>query len=353
MDSSIQDDSQLTPKPKGTLDSIVNNSNSNSEKENNIWDWITFFALALIVYFIMELWYRWLRPNPEFLNFSTDIVTIFTIASFLGLQSKGGKKLVLSFERLPFINNIFLNHKKKTIFIWSIVIFLALLLYVVSPQAAVVFRKRGVTALENGSYSNSIKYFTQALSLTKGDARTYYDLASAQEALHNYDQAIIDYHLSLENDDSFWPTYNNLGRLYILSKNDPDAALGILINGQKQTIDQLGSAIIHKNIGWAYLEKGFLQASISNLDQALDEFHILLNKGDNIATYLSEAHRLKALAYESLEMSVDARQEWQDSYAYALTMYESDQCNSEVSFIPMICLDATRLLAEAREKIND
>jgi hypothetical protein len=44
------------------------------------------------------VWYRWLRPDPEFLVFSTGVIQQLAILSFLGLQTEGGKKLVLRLD---------------------------------------------------------------------------------------------------------------------------------------------------------------------------------------------------------------------------------------------------------------
>jgi len=70
-----------------------------SLKNSNIrWEWFTFAGLVLAVFIILALWYRWLRPDPDFLAFTTGVTELLAIASFLGLQTEGGRNLVLRLD---------------------------------------------------------------------------------------------------------------------------------------------------------------------------------------------------------------------------------------------------------------
>jgi len=40
------------------------------------WDWLAFFVQVTTVYRFLALGYRWLRPDPEFLDFSTGITKL-------------------------------------------------------------------------------------------------------------------------------------------------------------------------------------------------------------------------------------------------------------------------------------
>ena len=44
------------------------------------------------------MWYRWQRPDPEFLAFSTGVIQLLAILSFLSLKTEGGKKLVFRLD---------------------------------------------------------------------------------------------------------------------------------------------------------------------------------------------------------------------------------------------------------------
>jgi tetratricopeptide (TPR) repeat protein len=318
-----------------------------------LWDWLAFFALATLVYHFLALWYRWLRPDPEFLDFSTGVTELLAIASFLGLQTERGQQLVLRLDDTLALKRILGTPRRTCAIAWLAAVLLAVFLYAGSPQAAQLFRRQGVTALEEGNYSAAIQDFEQALSLAAGDARTHYDLASAYEALHNYEQAITEYQMSLELDAGFWPAYNNLGRLYLRARGDPDAALATLVAGQRRADSPLGQAVIGKNVAQAYLEKGLPRASLVTLEGVTENLKVLRDEGMSVEIYVAETHQLRAQVYEVLEKSSEARREWQDSLGYALAVAESERCAAEAFRLAPDCLDAIRWVAEARERLAD
>ena len=316
--------------------------------QNKLISFLYYIALGLLVFFMLNLWYRWLRIDPEFLNFTTGIAELLTIAAFLGIQTNPVIKSKISFKGL-FIDGSIKQQLRKCIIAWIVVTFFFFLLYISSNQIAELFRKNGVSAMEEGKYSKAILNFQQALNLSGGDAKTYYNLASAEESLHNYDQAIVNYHISIELDDSFWPAFNNLGRLYLDATDDTDAALSILLIGYRSAFTELGKSVIGKNIGQAYLQMDLLNASLDELSQAEVSFKELLASNESVEIYLAETHLLKAKVYENLNMFAEAKREWQDSLGFALSISESDLCNLTELKTPPDCLNAIRWETEARE----
>jgi tetratricopeptide (TPR) repeat protein len=324
-----------------------------TDRTHKLWDWLTFIALAMLVYHVLVLWYRWLRPDPEFLDFSTGVAELLAIASLLGLQTERGRQIVLRVDDSRALARLLNSPRRICATAWLAAGVFALLVYVGSPQAAQLFRRQGVTALEGGSYSTAIRHFQQALSLAPRNARTHYNLASAYEALHDYEQAIAEYQISLEIDDGFWPAYNNLGRLHVRSQDDPDAALATLLAGQRRADSPLGQAVIGKNIAWAYLEKGLPRASLAALEKVTENLMTLQGQGVSVEIYLAEMHQVEAQAHEALEKPTVARRAWQDSLGYALAVAESESCAAGVSHLPPDCLDAFRWVAEARERLAE
>lgn len=323
----------------------------NTENLSKYWEWFSFFGLLIAIFLVMALWYRWLRPDPDFLAFSTGVVQLVAIASFLGLQTKGGRNFVLRIDDTLGLGRRINSPKRVTITIWTIVGVLVLLLIPGSQQAAKFYRLRGVEALEVGEYSRAIRNLDQALSLAPNSATTRYDLANAYEELHDYDRAIEEYQQSLELDDSFWPAYNNLGRLYLLSKNDPDAALGTLMTGERRAEDPIGKAIINKNIGWAYLEKELPHISMKTLLATIEELKSIQSEGYNVEVYLAEAYNLLARVFESLGDQDQAQIALKDSLGYALAVAESGACTTPGIRLAPDCLAAIRWVAEAREVV--
>jgi hypothetical protein len=314
-----------------------------------VWEWLTFIGLLITIFLAMTLWYRWLRPDPDFLAFTTGVVELVAIASFLGLQTEGGRKLVLRIDDTLGLGSRLNSPGKVTLVVWGIVGVLFLFLVVGSPQAAKWYRLRGVGALETGEYSRAISAFNQALSLDPDSATTRYNLASAYEELHDYEKAIAAYQQSIELDDSFWPAYNNLGRLYLLFADDPDAALGTLLAGERLTEDSLGKAILKKNIAWAYYEKGLPHTAMKTIQGAVDALKSLRGEGGNVEIYLAEVYNLLARVHTAVGDQEQAAIAYQDSLGYALAVAESQACQAAGIRLPPDCLAAIRWVAEARE----
>lgn len=52
------------------------------------WGILTLAAVFPVFYFVLALWYRWLRPDPEFLNFTAGVAQLVALISLLGLQTE-------------------------------------------------------------------------------------------------------------------------------------------------------------------------------------------------------------------------------------------------------------------------
>ena len=324
-----------------------------TKKHIKNWEWLTFFGLLITIFLVMALWYRWLRPDPDFLAFTTGVVELVAIASFLGLQTEGGRKIVLRIDDTIGLGRRINSPRKVTLVVWWIVGMLFLLLVYGCPQAAKSYRLRGVEALEVGEFSRAIRNFNQAISLDPGSATTRYNLANAHEELHDYDKAILEYQQSIELDDSFWPAYNNLGRLYLLSANDPDAALGTLMAGERRTEDSLGKAIMTKNIAWAYFKKGLPHTAMSTVQAAIEALKSLRSEGDNVEIYLAEVYNLSGRIHASVGDQKQAKIAYNDSLGYALAVAESQACAKSGIRLAPDCLAAIRWVAEAREAVYE
>ena len=326
-------------------------SSAGTDQPRKLWDWLTFLALAVLVYHLLALWYRWLRPDPDFLSFTTGVAELLAIASLLGLQTERGRKLALGLDDILGLRRVLSNRWRVCLAAWIVAGLAILMLWVGSPVAANHLRLQGLDALEEGGYSTAIARFRRALSLVPQHAATHYNLAVAYEAVHEYEEAIAEYQTALELDDRFWPVYNNLGRLRIQAQGDPDAALATLQAGQRGVSDPLGVAVIGTNIAWAYLEKGLPRASLSELGLVLDQLDVLRAQGESVEIYLAKSYQLAAKAHEALEDASNALGAWQDSLGYALAVAESVACDAGGPNVPPDCLDAYRMVSEAREEL--
>jgi tetratricopeptide (TPR) repeat protein len=317
------------------------------------WDWLIFIGLAALLYYFLAVWYRWLRLDSDFLDFVNQVVGLLAIASLLGLQTERGSKLAIRIDDTFGLGRFLNSPRRICAVIWLAAGVFALILYVGSPQAGRFYRHQGLAALDAGHYSLASRKFQQAVNQVPKDARTHYDLASAYEALHDYEQAIAEYQIALDLDDEFWPVYNNLGRLLMQTEDDADAALAMLLAGQRRADDPLGQAVIGKNIARAYLEKELPRASLSTLEGVRHNLKTLQDQGLSVEIYLAETYQLAALAHEALEQPTEARRAWQDSLGYALAVAESEACTASELRPPPDCLDAISWVAEAREQLAE
>jgi tetratricopeptide (TPR) repeat protein len=331
--------------------SSVDEMQTDRQSEGHVWEWITLLGLGLLVYHLLTIWYRWLRPDPEFLGFSASVAELLTIASFIGLQTERGRLAIGRLDRSKFLKGMFSSPKRVALTAWAAAVLAMLFLYAGSPLATRLYREQGVGFLENGQFSDAIQAFEQAISLFPSDSRAHYNLANAYEAIHNTDQAIAQYQIAVELDDDFWPSYNNLGHLYLAARGDPDAALDVLYSGLQQTETLLGQTVITKNIAWALIQKGFPNEALRQLESVEKAFNQLQDESEPVETYLAETYRLRALANTLLGEEDAAIRDWQDCLGYALTVSESSNCRSGVGKPSQDCLDAMKWTAEAREKI--
>jgi hypothetical protein len=317
-----------------------------------LYHWLAIVAMFVLVLYLLLLWYRWLRPDPAFLEFTASIVEILAIASFLGLQTEIGQRFVFRIDETFIFKQVLNTPKRVCIASWSATILAALVLHIGSPAAANAYRARGVTAIENGEYSLGIRSFQQAISLEPNNARSHYNLALAYEALYEYEAAIDEYQTALEYGETFWPTYNNLGRLLISAKGDSEAGLAILLDGYRRTEDQISQAVIQKNTAWAYAELGFTITALGTLEDAIRVLQASQSEGESMEIYLAESYALQADLFARLGDDQSALVSRQNSLGYALAVSESSGCSATEERLPQYCVDAIRWAAEARENMQ-
>lgn len=316
------------------------------------WGVLALAALPPLFFYILGLWYRWLRPDPEFLAFSADVVGILSIISLLGLQTKWGGQVAGRLAQTVGLRRWRQNPRRACLTVWLVVVALAVFFHLGSPLVGQLFNRRGATALKDGRYSVAVRDFRQAISLSSGNASAHYNLANAYEVLHDYEHAIAEYQIALELDDVFWPAYNNLGRLYLRARGDPDAALTTLLAGQGHVTGSLGQAVLHKNVGWAYLDKELPWAALAALEDATTKLQALADGGTNVSIYLAETYRLAALAHQALSQQEEAKRAWADSLGHALAVRDSEACATLAGQVTTDCLDAQMWAAEAQERLN-
>lgn len=328
-------------------------STDSTSPAHAIWIFLTLLACALLFYFGISLWYRWLRPNPQFLSFLTSIAGLVGITSLLSLQTRWGARVAKQAVQALGLGGWAKHPWKILLTVGTITMILGALLYIGSPKASNYFNRQGKAALDAGLYSQAILFLRQAISLSDKNTEAHFHLGTTYEQVRNFEQAVAEYQVTLELDDQFGPAYNNLGRLYLVAYKDPDSALLLLQNGLALVSGELDQAVLQKNLGWAYLEKNLPKSAKEMLEKANLGFNELRSQGYDVSAKLAETHRLTALAYEKLGQFKNARQAWNNTLSYASSVSESASCTKSGHFQRFSdCANTLFWTNEARERLN-
>lgn len=127
--------------------------------------------------------------------------------------------------------------------------------------AVIAMQEQGTVAIDRFQWADRL--------MLGRDATVHFNLGNAYELMGNdYDAAEAEYIQALRLDHTLGPAYNNLARLYIVGRHDPDRALSQLSRVLHQTSDAKCAAVLHKNMGWAYLEKNWQHEALDELQQA-------------------------------------------------------------------------------------
>ena len=245
---------------------------------------------------------------------------------------------------------------KRLMLLASIAVFLGMLsaFFLARPTLVRSIQIQGTEALDAGQYSVAIKRFEWANRLMFGrDATVHFHLGDAYEQVgSDYEAAEAEYLTALRLNDTHVPAYNNLARLYIVERHDPDRALSQLLPVLQQTNDAKSEAVLHKNIGWAYLEKNWQNKALDELQQAEQLFQGMDLDHIDINAYLAETHGLIARAQTALGRAGEAQDAWQSSLGYALAVVELDECKSPTIPWPSDCRNAQEWSREAERYLE-
>ena len=328
---------------------------------------LTLLGLILFIDCFLRLWYYGWSYNPGFLDFTANVATLVAIIPLLGLQTEWGRHVIGELIQIIPLNRWWRQSPEGVcLVLWLLVALMYGGLDRGYPYLARKANIDGAQALRDGDYSVALDEFRWAVSLSPEDAQAHYNLGNTYQALHDNESAISAYRLALAEDDKLWPAYNNLGQLYLSALDDPDAALLILHAGltKVKVNDPPWKAVLRKNIGWAYLEKGQPHAALSELQAATEKLECLNDdKKANFWIYLTETYRLTALTYETLAQEnperaeadrwqQEAQQAWIESEAYAQAILTSSLCQSEDTLASFECLNARLWASEARERLE-
>ncbi len=320
---------------KGSAPQSLNQRGRNHQR-SALWGWVVLVATILLFLFGVGFLYRLFRPGDEFWGFSANVAQLVSLIALLGLQTEQGREQFKTMSWRWAALGLLLMAIVVVVFIWG------------PRPAAYQLNVVGVEALDRGNLATALERFQAAVGLDPRNAKAHFNLGDAYEATGDFEQAIVQYRRALELDDKLAPAYNNLGRLYLRDRRDTGSALEVLLAGLANTEDPLVRAVLRKNIGWAYLEKGLFTTALAELDRADEE----LTAQPNVMLYQAEVDRLKALAYGAHGEQGQAKASWTDCLGHAQAIVESDTCQQVTGRASADCINAQVWAAEARERME-
>ena len=180
-------------------------------------------------------------------------------------------------------------------------------LWLATPKIAVDLNEMGYDNYKAGQFATAEFYFRWALRFNPRLRMAHYNLGATCEKLKNYDCARSEHRLAIQDagDPAAPYALNNLGRLSLTLDKDSDAAISLCLQGlelaQDMTLTSDLLSDLHKNAGWAYLDKARYAEAKSHLQKAID-----------IDDKNAAAHCLLAQVLESLDDKTGAVVEWKN-----------------------------------------
>lgn len=303
---------------------------------------LLFIPILVAFWLVLVIIYRLARPESDILTFGASIAQVVSLLALLGIGLRQDRSETLAKASLWWIGGA-----------WGVVFVLVSALLLLPGIVARANNIAGAAALADGRLSAALDGFRRAAGLDPSNAVARYNLGDAYEATGDFDQAMAEYRRALELDDGLAPAYNNLGRLYLRAHRDSDAALAALLAGLAATTDPLETAVLTKNIGWAYLEKGLTATALETLARCDEQLQTLSGRGLNVALYEAEVDRLTALAHEERQEMDLAQRSWRNCLGHALAVFESDTCKEPRGQAGLDCVSAQVWAAEAVERLQE
>ncbi len=177
-----------------------------------------------------------------------------------------------------------------------------------TPQIGTFINNMGYDSYQAGDLATAEFYFKLAMGLNPDLRMDHYKRGATCEMLEDYNCARREYRLAIQDagDPAAPYALNNLGRLSLTVDRDSDAALRWLLQGLELAQDITLKSDLHKNAGWAYLQKARYAEAKSHLQKAID-----------IDAQNAAAHCFLAQVLESLDDKTGALVEWKNCLTVA------------------------------------
>ncbi len=174
-----------------------------------------------------------------------------------------------------------------------------------NPSDAVFRSDLGLVCKNQRDFNCALKQYNQALTLKPDDvtaATLHYNLGVLQEERGNFDKALEQYKISMQNNLEIGVNAtNNFARLQIWQKHDNSQAANLILKVINRTKNSRLQSTLNKNLGWARLEQARVQKQVQRYQEAekyLQEAANYLQKAISIDNTRAAPYCLLAQALE-------------------------------------------------------
>jgi tetratricopeptide (TPR) repeat protein len=274
------------------------------DRYDRLWNALALLFLVIALCILIDISNRLLTGEPDTLG--AIVVTLQTALTPLiigGLLTRGGQNILdnlLTRIGIP----IHFRQEGSLLLATSFLILLTCF-YLAMPWVSNIYNNLGFRAYTDNRLATAQTHYRRAIKFNPDHFQAHYNLGSLFEELNDLDRAREEYLLAAQG--GLPEGLNNLGRLYLLEGQYPEAA--ILLNNALNQISSTNSKndlkySVLKNLGWARLEQDRLPDAETSLQEAIE----LIQKK-------AAAHCLLAQVLE--EQGKPAKSEWEQCLRYA------------------------------------
>lgn len=276
----------FTPPPDAWwwhLDAI---STQAAEKKSPWWSVLTGIVLTISASLTAEIARRFLSNGPDFYGaFTTISQGAVTLLAGSSLTQKGRRWLAGWFHL--FGGSPERSLRGYTVLAAGVLTLVGLFRLSLPWIALHYYDARGRELFEQRRLHDAIEHFQRAVNLAPEKDQPHFDLADAFEEVLDIDKAIVEYQAAIQLNPNNYQAYNNLARLYLVKRKDPEGAMRALRKGfirvgeelKKQGIScpapsplcQGADYTLHKNLAWVNVTQKWYRLARLDLDAARND----------------------------------------------------------------------------------
>lgn len=240
--------------------------------------WLCWILIAICLSFILEVMRRFLSAGADVpsivLQGLLALLVGSTIIQLVGQLAAGSARQTGGKNTQP--------NRKTQFGLAALLVIAAVGMELMRSTVVIHYSNEGVLNKERGQLTTAIENYQRAISLKPDDSVAHYNLASAYEAVLEYDKAESEFQAAIRCNDQYCLAYNRLARLYMLRRSEYVSALTLLRLGleklelmkERNLLNEVAYRDIKfallRNRGWAYFGLGYFRQAADDLRAALE-----------------------------------------------------------------------------------